>query len=313
MANNRIFYACQMVAIGNKDGTGNFAKLHGVQSVGINTTFNLEQVYEIGMISLYSNIEGIADIDVTMEKVLDGYPLLYLSATKEVNTPTTLNAKSSARCSVALRITNDTFESSSGTSTVCLMKNMVVNQVSYKASVDGNITESIGLVGNEKTWTNLWVADDFLSGNTPDEPAYTGGVARRQHVNVSGSTLPSIISNSDSIQSLSVSASITREKILELGRKAPYFRYAKFPVEISSEFEVIAKSGDGMNISETQNNLTDETIIIIFSEGTTINLGTKNKMQSLNYQGGGTDGNNATINYSFKTFNDFTVTHNPPP
>ena len=32
-------------------------------------------------------------------------------------------------------------------------------------------------------------------------------------------------------------------------------------------------------------------------------------MQSISYQGGGTDGGNATISYSFKTFNDFTVTH----
>jgi len=308
MANNRVFYACQMVGIGNKDG-GNLTKVHGVQSVGINTTFNLEQVYEIGMISIYSNIEGIADIDVTMEKVLDGYPLLYTLATAE-NATNTLTAKSSSRCSVALKITDDTFESSSGTPlSTCVMKNMVVNQISYKASVDGSVTESIGLVGNEKIWSQVWMADFLAVPGTPDQPAYTGGVARRQHVNIAGSTLPSIIGNSASIQSLSVSASITREKILELGRKAPYFRYAKFPVEISSEFEVIAKTGDGMNISETQNNLTDETIIIIFSEGTTINLGTKNKMQSLNYQGGGTDGNNATINYSFRTFNDFTVTH----
>ena len=64
-----------------------------------------------------------------------------------------------------------------------------------------------------------------------------------------------------------------------------------------------------MTISETENNLTNETIILVFTEGTTINLGTKNKMQSINYQGGGTDGNNATTTYSFKTFNDFIVTH----
>jgi hypothetical protein len=309
MANNRIFYACQMVAIGNKDGNS-LTKVHGVQSVGINTTFNLEQVYEIGMVSIYSNIEGIADIDVTIEKVLDGHDLLYKLATAE-NATNNLVSKSASRCSVALRITDDTLDSSKGTTrTACIMKNMVVNQISYKASVDGSVTESIGLIGNEKIWTNTWVAGDFLTDPAvPDEPAYTGGVARRQHVNVAGSTLPSIIANTDSIQSLSVSASITREKILELGRKAPYFRYAKFPVEISSEFEIIAKTGDGMTISETENNLTNETIILVFTEGTTINLGTKNKMQSINYQGGGTDGNNATTTYSFKTFNDFIVTH----
>ena len=72
MANNRIFYACQAVAIGNdgivdiveqtdgdtyinQNSSTKFNFVKGLQSVGINTTFNLEQAFEIGQISIYEN------------------------------------------------------------------------------------------------------------------------------------------------------------------------------------------------------------------------------------------------------------------
>ena len=81
MPNNRIFYACQAVAIEPQyvndnvlTNAGVLAPLHGVQSVGINTTFNLEQVFELGQIQIYENIEGVPEVEVTLEKVLDGYP-----------------------------------------------------------------------------------------------------------------------------------------------------------------------------------------------------------------------------------------------
>lgn len=302
-SNRRIFYACQAVGIGNKTG-GSINKLHGVQSVGINTTFNLQQVFEIGMISIYDHIEGIADIEITLEKVLDGHPLIYLEATKYASTYK-LASRVAEQCSVALSIADDQFESASGQiKSTCLMTGVFVSQVSYKSSVDGNVTESVSMIGNNKVWSTIWMSDF----QNDDEPAYTGGVAKRQDVNISGSNIPTCIPSGSSFQSISVSANITRENIMELGKKTPYFKYAKFPIEITSEFEVIAKGGDNITVREDQNNLSNENIIIKFKEGTTIDLGTKNRLQSINYQGGGTDGNNATINYSFKTYNDFTVT-----
>ena len=46
MANNRVFYACQAVVIGDT-GSLNSRTIHGVQSVGITTNFNLEQAFEL--------------------------------------------------------------------------------------------------------------------------------------------------------------------------------------------------------------------------------------------------------------------------
>ena len=57
-SNKRIFYACQAVAITNHGDTTvePVDMVHGVQSVGVNTTFNLEQAFELGQIEIYENI-----------------------------------------------------------------------------------------------------------------------------------------------------------------------------------------------------------------------------------------------------------------
>ena len=79
MPNNRIYYAIQQVVMGKP--TADDVTVHGLQSVGITTNFNLEQVFEMGQLNIYQNVEGVPDIEVTLNKVLDGYPLLYTLAT----------------------------------------------------------------------------------------------------------------------------------------------------------------------------------------------------------------------------------------
>ena len=43
---------------------------------------------------------------------------------------------------------------------------------------------------------------------------------------------------------MSVSTDFSREEVLELGRKTPYYRPASFPIEVSCEIEAITTSGD---------------------------------------------------------------------
>jgi hypothetical protein len=352
MSNRRIFYACQAVGIGGDGvtfGSANFREIRGLQSVGINTTFNLEQVFEIGMISIYENIENIPDVEVTLEKVLDGFPLIYHLATSDGSTSSTLVGRSNAKAGLALSITDDTQEAASGTPiTTCFISGCFVSQVSYKVAVDGNATESVTLVANNKTWSTgtTWTADFRPADNTEpywDADPYVdaapanqvaSGIARRQHVNMATSLFPKCIPGINasglntidpdlkcynaSFQSFSTSANLGREQILELGRKAPYFRYVKFPVAVTCELAIITKNGDQIGATEegtlgNGNNLSNEIIKLVLTEGTVIDLGAKNKLQSANYQGGGTDGGNATVTYSFQTFNDFDVKHSQDP
>src|SRR3990167_3509619 len=108
----RIFYAVQAVGIA-KSG-GGYTSIHGLQSVSVTTTFNLEQVFEIGEIKIYENVENIPDIEMTLEKVLDGYPLLYHLTTRG-SSSNSLVGRSQTKCMAALSIYGDTQDSASGT------------------------------------------------------------------------------------------------------------------------------------------------------------------------------------------------------
>ena len=345
MANNRIFYACQAVAL-SQFGSDSFTELHGVQSVGVNTTFNLEQAFELGQISIYENIEGLPDIEVTIERVLDGYPLAYKLATQGASGNTLVN-RTKQRCNAVLAIYPDDKDAVSGEPSVQVyMSGMYVNSISYTLPVEGNCTESVTLVGNHKVWnaTNKFTSTNAAGfkygGDTPKNSqsgTYAGGIQRRENVLMASSILPQSIygvtqsasagNNWDSgtsspkahIQNISISTDAGRENILELGRKAPYYRAPNFPIEVTCEIEVIAVSGDFVSAYEEGkasyvgtvnegNNTTEETIKIILQDGTTFDLGVKNRLSSVTYGGADAGGGNASMTYSYSTYNDLTVT-----
>lgn len=348
MANKRIYYAIQQVKLGTG---GSQTEVHGLQSVGMTTNFTLEQVFELGQLEIYQNIEEVPEIEVTLNKVLDGYPLVYTLATEAgtsvgsfVATDPTLTGRQNARADMELSIYDDTKQSADGSSiSVVNCPGMYVSSVSYTFPVDGNFTEDVTLVGNDKIWGTTSATGAF-AGND-DEPLAEQGVGRRQYLNMTNSRFPVEIPGvsgdgsvyeqgnglglSTHFQNITVSCDLGREAINELGRFAPYHRYVTFPVEVTSEFEVLAIEGDAINASEdgyyttgdvvatTGNtdacspryNLRNQTIFLETCEGTKISLGTKNKLSSVNYTGGDTGGGNVTVTYSYTTFNDFTVAH----
>ena len=335
MANKRIYYAIQQVSIGNPP-----LPMHGIQSVGISTNFSLEQVFELGQLEIYQNVEEVPEVEVTLNKVLDGYKLIYEAATENgtsldaalVKSSDTLSGRQNARADVYLGIYQDTEESATGSivdGVFC--KGMYVSSISYTFPVDGNFTEDVTLVGNSKTWgANLTGA--FTNNN--DSPA-ANSVGRRQFLDMDSCVFPQEVPGVDNngkvvdnastgdgwsahFQNITLSCDLGRESINELGRFAPYHRYATFPVEVTSEFEVLSITGDGINATEegfyggtgqcdNRFNLINNAIKIVTCEGTTIDLGNKNKLTSVNYSGGDTGGGNVTVTYSYSTYNDFTV------
>lgn len=350
MANNRLFWAVKAVAFA-KEGFTSYIAAKGVQSAGITTSFNLEQVFELGQLAIYENIENIPDVEITLEKVLDGKPLLYHLATRGYSS-NDLTGRQNQKCMVALGLWGDTNNSASGAQVAEItMSGMYISNVSYTFPVDGNSTESVTLVGNNKTirTSNFQFTGGFL--NTDSPVTASGGVNRREDVifagpsgvtatdvngqvntNVCTVLPPDIkgISNSGlnvadaqgnfacSIQNINVSVDLGREQINELGHKAPYFRYVNFPVEVTSEIEIIAKADDNVQATDTGinsdgTNLSNRTIKIKTREGTFIDLGTQNKLASVTMGGADAGGGNETITYRFTTFNDFVIQHPEDP
>tara|TARA_B100001564_G_scaffold222758_2_gene187739 strand:- start:6469 stop:7647 length:1179 start_codon:yes stop_codon:yes gene_type:complete len=349
--NDRIFYACQGVAIqkhgyaGTDVATGEM--IHGLQSVGVTTNFSLEQAFELGQIEIYENIEGTPDVEVTLEKVLDGYPLIYHLATISVaGGPSGLANRSKQRADVRLGIfpeesnfINST-SAAAGAPAEVYMSGMYVSSVSYNLSTDGSSTESVTLVGNNKQWfdnsdgkiqkasvANFDGADSPLGLGI--DGAASGGIVQKEDVLISGCIFPvSIFGITGSgygngqgkihAQSVSVSTDFSREDIFELGRKTPYARPANFPIEVTCDIEVISTSGDFVEAAEngdvsldgttaSGNNTTSECIFMYTRNGLGLDLGAKNRLSSVSYGGGDAGGGNATSTYSYTNFNDLDV------
>lgn len=300
-ANDRIFYACQAVGIQPHASAKSQAAVggtaldtidiaHGVQSVGITTNFNLEQAFELGQIEIYENIEGTPDVECTMEKVLDGYPLLYHMASSGVEgtAASGLSARSKARCDVRLGIFPEEFnnvkQGGASADAEVYMSGMYISSISYSFPTDGSATESITLVGNNKEWidnaTNSVIETSSVANfDGQDEPLAmgdanipSGGITQREDFLMNGCILPKsirgvigtgIFGNGDNsnvhLQSVSVSTDFSREEILELGAKTPYSRPATFPIEVTCEIEAITTSGDFVFAAEAGDSALNQT------------------------------------------------------
>ena len=390
--NNRVYYAIQQVSFGKDssglvnmnagadyDSTDSAAKgnrhvAHGVQSVGLTTTFNLEQVFELGQLAIYDNVEGTPDIEVTMTKVMDGYiPLWCLATSDQTDGPQLAKrCSSTVKSIVQLGIWDEAMESAgqegSGARTFVSMSGLYPTSISYNFPVDDNFTEDITLVGNSKVWgsgqstSTLECNPSYFptnvtggfSGND-DSPIGTGGIQRRENVIFAtgnagatteaviyaecsspdktvlpadipgvydGSSNPSMssgVKNTVHIQSVTVSTDVAREELFELGAKLPYARPVTFPIEVTCDFETTTSSGDMINAIDgcsgtaqscgSSKSLSNRAIRIATCDGLRIWLGKKNKLASVTYGGGDAGGGNATVTYSYTTFNDFTVIH----
>lgn len=194
MANNkRIFFACQQISM-KGDGAANYRVLHGVQSASMSTSFNLEQVFTLGQLAIYENKEQIPDVEVSISKVLDGYPLLWHEATVDASSPT-LVGRSSAKCLVAFGIFSDTADGASGKPlSEVEVSGAFPSSLSYNFPLEGSFTEEITLQANDKVWANdsrmlqpdPWVGASSLTYDgqfaTDDSPIGSGGVNNRKNI-----------------------------------------------------------------------------------------------------------------------------------
>ena len=321
MANKRVFWAVQAVCIVPMNDSGaSLTEAHvvkGLQSAGITTNFELEQVFEMGQLSIYENIETIPDVEVTLEKVIDGHSLIYLMASPKGTG--SISYGQNDRADVYLGIYADTADNAGGATPqgTVFCSGMYVSSVSYTIPVDGSATESVTLVGNDKTWGGSNMAG-ALGVGTDTPPS---GVSRRENIVKASQVLPldidGVTTNASGgwgsdchLQTITVSTDLGREEILELGAFEPYHRYVTFPVEVTSEFECIAVSGDMVSAQgSSTSNLSNHYIALVLGDSTKLDLGLQNKLQSVSYAGADTGGGNATITYSYSNFNDLVVTN----
>jgi len=303
MPNKRIFYASHAVSV---DGT----VVHGAQSVGINTNFNLEQVFQLGRLAIYDNIATDPDVEITINKALDGRPTIWNLATGGGSLVQHANNQST----IVLAVDDETQDFVAAPHTAAItMTGCYVSSLNYTFPVDGNLTEEIVFVGSHKA----------VGGTVITPPANPNErVLRRQNVKIGDSTLPSMVTGRR-LSQISISADLGREKMFALGQLAPFHRFVNFPLEITVSFDVIS-DGENQNVlagpsfDETTVecsgiNIVKEPIVIKLcdSDGIiayTFDLGSGCSLQSVSYSGGDTGGGNVTETYTYITYNELTIT-----
>jgi hypothetical protein len=328
MANKRIFYASHAVAVLNEtDGPYNAINntIPGAQSVSINTNFDLAEVFQLGRLALYDNFPANPEVEVTINKALDGRPLIwnFFTGVDSKN----LQEASNDTASIILAVGNDDDADgiigpivSSITMTGCY-----VNSLNYTFPVDDNFTEELTFVGNHKR-----------SGGSlappPEDPDQR--IIRRQNFRLDGddSTLPEDIVGK-CISNVTISADLGREALYCLGSYAPFHRYVNFPLEITVTFDVTQDGNAGTNLAGPNFDVEDigecqsandiskkEPIVLAICRSTDeggveiayeFDLGSGCAIQSVSYSGGDTGGGNVTETYTYQTYNELKITFNP--
>lgn len=339
---NRIYYAVEQVGISpaSSGTSGLFTALHGVQSVGTSTRIGIEPVSDFGAIPIAATLENEVDNNLSLIKVLDGYPLIYTAATSDAGTPLLID-RAMQRCSIALSIYDDNltwFANNSGIA-IAQFTGLYLSSIKYKFDTAGPFEEEIAFEGATKLWnidTNIINPVDF--GNATGVNPYASGqftnydapnpkVSFRWNfimpntgiVGIDASNFPAEVTGQHVI-SIVTSASINRTRIHQFGVKGSYFRMPNFPIEVTTEFTVRPTGFDRVSVSDPgilttisggcydAGNITGQFISIATCDGLRLSLGANNYLVGTNWQGGDAHGSNVTIGYIYKTFNDFIVT-----
>lgn len=209
MTNNRVFWAIEQLAIKANSAPAtsgvaafnarNFASgalasgvnevgqlwevPRGVQSAGMSTKFNLQQVFQLGQVELYEYSERQPDIEMTISKFVDGTKPLFLMLT-DPNGTDIVSRTANYRVDVALQIFPDTkFRATGKPVSICTGSGMYLSSISYTYPIDGAVTEDATLVGNDKIWGSFVAVSGVSAGNGGTEtvlpfptPGFNGNV-----------------------------------------------------------------------------------------------------------------------------------------
>tara|TARA_B100002019_G_scaffold65741_1_gene56452 strand:- start:5522 stop:6391 length:870 start_codon:yes stop_codon:yes gene_type:complete len=288
MSNNRVFYACHAVSI---DG----AFVRGAQSVGMNTTFDLEPIFQLGQLKKIDTVTLTPQVELTVSRVLEN--------SNPVLTGTFEQIFEDADHQVCVSIGDDTAPLLVSPSASIHCTGAGVTGVTYNFPVDGTFTEEITFLGDSKSVGGCSVEADEI------EDTAAQIVPTRQYYQ---SGAPSLVTNAGNLTNVSISTSPGREFMYKLGSYKSFHSYVNTPAEVTIEFEVTATSTDQIGWVEasacagpTGDAFNPEDISINIC-GSTFTM-EKCKLSNITYGGGDTGGGNATINFTYVTFNSLTI------
>jgi hypothetical protein len=284
---NRIFYACHAVSV---DGS----VVHGAQSVGITTTFDLEPVFQLGQVEALEVMSIAPNVEITVSRALTSQNATIWNGDFLTNVAT-------ANKTVCIAIGDDTAPLLTSSTAQIYCTGAGISGVTYTFPVDGVFTEEVTFVAQHKQigGCSVSVTKDTTS-KAKTRQYYSGGA-------------PSLVTNAGNLTNITISTSVGRENLFKLGQWKSYHSYMNLPAEVTVEFEVSATSVDGIAVgtdvgacASPTGGAFDEQNIVLNICGKTFSM-EKCKLSSVTYGGGDTSGGNATINFTYTTYNSLTV------
>ena len=283
---SRVFYAAHSVSV---DG----GTVAGAQSVAMNTTFNLEPVFQLGSLEPIDILSLSPQVEATVTRAIVGGSIISGSFSDW--------ACSAGGHSVSIGISDDCSPILGGGGSGMNISDAGISGATWTFTNEGIFTEEVTFTGSSKGV----IASSLVA---PISAQQTGaGVEFRPHfqgVNIAGGVLGGLLA------SVTVSASIGREQLFALGQYSAVANYAGTPAEITYEIETYATSaGDSTPIAEADYGCGSSTSVFpisVSSCGVTISSA-KAAFAGVSYGGGDTGGGNATITYTYTAFNDLTI------
>jgi hypothetical protein len=355
MSSKRLYYAVQRATLNPcNSATGADASVttagfvsNLIQSVGVSSSLEYEQVFELGRLQIFENVEGIPSVEITLERNIGVYSgvdstkldaftydgtLWHLCGAPSQGASPKVSTAANRRFNLNMTTYDDVDLSSNSD---VRATGLYLSNYSLNFAIEGPATESVTLVGN----TLIWNSGNMPTGGTFERHVDTtfeqtfeanSGVIARKHVTALKLDKDSSV-NVLKVQSLSFSISFDREDLFELaGGKSPYFKAAGFPVETTLELELLANSDSsaappysGFRFSErksqgdpartAQHLIPNNCDVNGQTDQAFIEAGNRKfKFGDMNWtgssrSGGDAGGGNATITHSFQGFNYYTV------
>ncbi len=347
----RLYYAVQRAALcrcnqqpgsAGQNLTTADAKYPGVfssliQSVGISTSLEYEKLYELGRLQVYSNIEGIPNVEITVERAVgvsrsntSDQDNTYASGTLWHLCGGTMTSASNNRFNLNMEVSSDHAEENVPKKFV-QCTGLFLSNYTINFNMEGPTTETVTLVGSHLLWTSGVIpsaTNNTLHGMVPRKPN-TPAAGNADSSKQQGDSIPLTREDYTSatgielsgLRSLTFSVNMEREELLELGSKTPYFRTATYPIETTLEVEFLARErsatayGYSANIDETKVN-NGCGVSHRLPSTTAIKAGNRSfffgemDWTGTTYSGGDAGGGNATITESYTGQNFYAVGEN---
>jgi hypothetical protein len=339
--NYRINYAAHSLGIAAFNTPNTILTARGVQTVGLNGRANIQYIYEVGHLPVYSSYEEVPDVEITVDKVLDGYAPISCLATQGAPAAT-LVGRSNQRCHVYASVHRDNqSRASGGQLRQAFASGMYLSSVGFDFTTNAPFRESVTLVGNNLVYTTgSFVFTGHTATHGVANLAPTGiGVARSQHLDMpncrfpleipgissSGTNDPTVGPNGEPMpsvpfQSIRTNVSLGRQGIPALGQRGPYFRFAELPADVTTTFEFMSLTGAELDLTEVGtlpngDNFQPQTIRLRTQEGLRLDLGSQNRFTSHAESGGdaGQSTSNRMLTFTYVNKSDMTIQHTADP